>query len=464
VKLSTIAGGAAVTVIALVALVVGYGALEDATAPAAPPVPAAPAATTVPAALVADARGFLYGRVTIDAGETHEGRLRWGGNEEAFWSDYFNGEKEGNPWAAHVPAERRTRTRPVEILGLEVFQRQESVDLDRLFMARFGDLARVEAPGADRVVVTLKSGTVFELDRFQAGDFDDGVRVWREDGGHLDFGTRGIRAVDFLAGAAHGAVPDRLHGTVRTRRGAFTGFVQWDREECVGSDTLDGRSADGEVAVPFATVRAIARRQPGGVQVTLRDGRELVLEGGREVGGGNRGIYVDDPRYGRVLVSWAAFERLELSDPAAVGSGPGYDDFPPGAPLTGAVTTRDGRRVEGRLVYDLDESETTETLDAPAAGVDYTIPFGLVAAIVLPPSTEGDAPHARVTLHGGEELRLELAGDLGARNLGLLVFAGPDPGGEGGEGGERAEHVPWTEVERIDFERPPAMYPPLGGR
>jgi hypothetical protein len=27
----------------------------------------------------------------------------------------------------------------------------------------------------------------------------------------------------------------------------------------------------------------------------------------------------------------------------------------------------------------LDESETTETLDAPSQGVDYTIPFGLIA-------------------------------------------------------------------------------------
>jgi len=37
-----------------------------------------------------------------------------------------------------------------------------------------------------------------------------------------------------------------------------------------------------------------------------------------------------------------------------------------GRPLTGKVITRSGRRLAGRLVYDLDESETTETLDAPS--------------------------------------------------------------------------------------------------
>jgi hypothetical protein len=60
-----------------------------------------------------------------------------------------------------------------------------------------------------------------------------------------------------------------------------------------------------------------------------------------------------------------------------------------------------------------------------------------------------------VRLHGGEELELERTGDLAAGNLGLLVFT---------DGRERPDHVPWADVERIDLDRPPAMYPPLGGR
>jgi hypothetical protein len=119
-----------------------------------------------------------------------------------------------------------------------------------------------------------------------------------------------------------------------------------------------------------------------------------VLPDSREVGHDNRGTYVDDRRYGRVLISWDAFERVDFS-PA--GSGPAYGDFPPGRPLTGTVTTRDGRRVAGRLVYDLDESETTETLDAQSHGVDYTIPFGLIASIVAPGRGEGSARRASVT-------------------------------------------------------------------
>ena len=184
--------------------------------------------------------------------------------------------------------------------------------------------------------------------------------------------------------------------------------------------------------------------------MTLLDGREIVLSDTRDVGHGNRGIYVDDRRYGRVLISWDAFERVDFSPG---GSGPAYGDFPPGRPLTGSVTTRDGRRLAGRLVYDLDESETTETLDAPSQGVDYTIPFGLIASIVLPGREERGAQRARVTLHSGEELQLERAGDLGEGNAGMLIFV---------DGRQRPEYVPWTDVEQVDFDRPPAMCPTVG--
>jgi hypothetical protein len=170
--------------------------------------------------------------------------------------------------------------------------------------------------------------------------------------------------------------------------------------------------------------------------VTLLDGREIELSSA----GADRGIYVDDPRYGRVLVSWHAFERVDFS---AAGSGPAYDDFAPGRPLTGSVRTRGGQRLTGRLVYDLDESETTETLDAPLQGIDYTIPFGLIASI----APQHGAGRARVTLRSGEELQLVRAGDLGEGNAGMLIFI---------DGRERPEYVQWSDVEKVEFRQPAA--------
>jgi hypothetical protein len=286
--------------------------------------------------------------------------------------------------------------------------------------------------------VTLKSGTAFHLDRFGADDFADGVRVWDATRGVVDLDEWRVRSIDLLPTARLASAPVRLHGTVRTADGVFTGFIQWNRKQCTGLDGLAGYGSDGsELKLRFDTIRSIARHTDTSAVVTTRDGRQIALSGTPDAGKGHLGVYVDDGRYGRVLVSWEAFESLELS---ASNSGPGYGDFPSGRPLAGSVTTRAGRVLTGRVVYDLDESETTETLDAPLRGVTYTIPFGLIASIV---PGRGDE-RARVRLHDGEELRLERTGDLGDANGGLLVFA---------SGSDDAEYVAWNEVERLDFDR-----------
>lgn len=410
---------------------------EQTTAPAAAVATPGPAATN-PAA--PGRPGFLYGRVTDVDGIAYEGRLRWGQDQEAFWDDYFNGIKDDNPWAEHLALAGRPAERRLEIFGIKFGG--GSTGIDRQFMARFGDIARVEAQLA-KVQVTLKSGTTVVLDRFAAGDIDDGVRVWDVRRGVVDLDTRRIRTIEFLPTATSSAAADRLHGTVRTRQGDFTGFIQWSRQDCLTDDELDGRTGDEDVRLRYDTIRAIARQSRDAALVTLRDGREVVLSGGRDVSDRNLGVYVDDPRYGRVLVSWDAFERLDFTP--AGSSGPGYADFAAGRPLAGSVTTRDGRRLAGRLVYDFDESETTETLDAAIQGVDYTIPFFAIASIVTDTRDARDARRALVRLRSGEELALERVGDLGERNAGLLVFV---------DGSESPGYVPWSDVRQIDFEDP----------
>lgn len=400
--------------------------------------------------------GGLYGRVSILDGSSYEGWLRWGGDEEALWNHAFNGTKSENPWRDHVPPDRLPRQgQPVRVFGVEISQRQRPLDLERPFMARMGDIERIEAARTN-LWVTLKSGTVFELDRFEASDFDDGLRVWDRERGMVDLGSRQLRSVELLAAPGSQTVSNWLYGTVQTQQGTFTGFLQWNRQQSLGSDPLEGFTDEGALSVRFDTVSAIARRSRDSILVTLSDGSEIELTGTQEAGQGHRGVYVDDSRYGRVLVSWGTFERVDLSpgDRAPV-----YEDFPAGSPLMGTVTTRSGLRHTGRLVYDLDESETTETLDAPAWGVDYSIPFSRIAAIELPAAVSAEVSVAEVSgtegvgtqgagrgpilvLHSGEELRLELAGDLGPENAGLLIFV---------EGSRDPEYVPWAEVWRVDL-------------
>ena len=159
--------GAAVAVCAAVLLVVALVVRDRA-------LDAEPGATTsaavTPASKVGRRAGFIHGRITTVDGVTHEGRLRWGGDQEAFWSDYFNGAKSENPWAVQARLERPPEERGgVEIFGLRIGGEDRSIKFRRLFMARFGDIARIDARMRD-VQVTLKSGTVVALDRFSAGD------------------------------------------------------------------------------------------------------------------------------------------------------------------------------------------------------------------------------------------------------------------------------------------------------
>ena len=86
---------------------------------------------------------FLYGRITTIDGVTYEGRLRWGGGQEAFWGDYFNGAKKENPWVAYVPPERLPKERrPIEIFGIKIAHREQP---DRLRPAFHGALRRHRA-------------------------------------------------------------------------------------------------------------------------------------------------------------------------------------------------------------------------------------------------------------------------------------------------------------------------------
>lgn len=233
--------GALATVVGLAAVAAGCWALSRGSHRAATTVPASspptpPGENEVQAAETY--QGFLYGRITTGGGAIVEGRLRFEGGEDVFWSDDFNGAKREKPWLAHVSPEQRPKERhPIEIFGFEIVQRERESKVDRPFLARFGDLAHIEARG-DAVRVTLKSGTAFVLNRFDASDFDDGVRVWDKRQGVVDLDSLRIRTIELLKTPALADAPHRLHGTVRTSQGGFSGFIAWNRAQSLGSDEL----------------------------------------------------------------------------------------------------------------------------------------------------------------------------------------------------------------------------------
>jgi len=78
-------------------------------------------------------------------------------------------------------------------------------------------------------------------------------------------------------------------------------------------------------------------------------------------------------------------------------------------------------------------------------GIDYSIPFALVAAIDLASGDGAGRDHVAVTLVSGEALRLDRSGDLSPSNGGLLVF---------GEDAGAPQYLQWAEVRRIEIASP----------
>ncbi|ANM31531.1 hypothetical protein ABI59_21135 [Acidobacteria bacterium Mor1] len=420
---TVIAGSAAALLLLLVLVLAGYRLVQQALEPDTAHWPAITPQTPRP-----EHPGYLYGVVTTTEGNDHQGYLRFGGDQEAFWSDAFNGFKPHNPWAEHLSGQEEA---------------PKPAQLERPFMTRFGNLTRIDIEGRD-VRVTLKSGTRVLLDRHEAGDIDDGVRVWVDGTRVVDLEARAIRQIEFRPAPGGDAAPtSRLHGTVRTGDGSFRGFIQWNRLKRLGSDRLVGRSDKGRQAIPFDDIASIERDGDSGCRIRLQVGDELSLEGEPDVNRRNRGLVVDDSRYGRVLIPWNQVEGVDLTPG---DDSPAYSDFKPGSAIQGSVETRQGAS-HGRLVFDLDESETTDTLDAPAKGVTYTVPFGRIRSIARDPASD---EHFIVDLDGGP-LRLEARGDLAGGNGGMLVF--PVAGGP-------AQYIPWPEVRSIEIASKPKLRAP----
>ncbi|MEM7417165.1 MAG: hypothetical protein AAF389_16785 [Gemmatimonadota bacterium] len=380
-----------------------------------------------------DSQGFIYGRVTTESGTEYQGFLRWG-TQEGFWGDLFHSTKEDLPFYRYMERERVDRRRgsgtSVRVLGRNV---RVEYSGSHQFIARFGDMASIEPYRRGRTLIVMKNGSEYEVSG--GGDTSDPVHVTDAALGEIDVRWDRIRSIDFSAaprGAEHGAT--RLYGMVETSEGVFEGFIQWDQDEGMSSDVLDGETDDGDVSIRMGTIESIERLSRRASLVTLRDGREFRLEGSNDVNEDNRGIMVEDERFGRLTVEWGSFDRVTFTDPGT--SGPSYSDFRALGDLHGTVMTEGGEQLTGRIAYDLDEGEGWEMLNGDLGQISFDIPMANVAAV------EPFGNETQVELTSGEVLVLDGTHDVSDDNSGVLVWEGDDP-----------TYVAWREIQRIVFDR-----------
>jgi hypothetical protein len=377
-------------------------------------------------------QGFLYGTVETRFGQKYTGVIRWG-KEESFWDDHFNSVKVDLPYRKYLPDGERRQRKVIEMFGKDVDVSWEGDYAARQFVARFGDIVSIEPAGKERADVHLKGGTVECVD---GGSNDVGIEItiYDESLGELKVPWERIDKIMFRPTPPNVDVAgQRLFGDVTTEVGEFSGFIQWDSDECLSTDKLDGESEDGKMSIPFGKIQSIAR-EGSHSRVRLTDGREVTLSGSNDVDESIRGILVEDPRYGRVKIGWNAFEQVTFRKSRDTGRA--YEDYPASHEIRGTVRGRDGQVHSGRIVVDLDEAYTWEILNGSSADIDYLIPLNSVRSIE--PQRRGSL----VVLRGGAQLDLREGKDVSDESDGVLIWTRETI----------KTYLAWDDVQRIDFE------------
>lgn len=392
----------------------------------------------LPQVAVAQTKGFIYGKVTTRDGESYQGPLRWG-KEEVYWTDFFNASKPENEYLDYLSREDYQELKRNKDIGnrMAIWVSNRWGDWDdtftHQFVCQFGELKSIKIYRRNDVKVELRDGTTMDLNGRGYNDIGSKIRILDEELGEIKLEWDRIQLIEFLKtpNSLDQTFGDPLYGTVETDYGSFTGFIQWDHDERVSEDKLDGDTYDGDLSIAFGKIKSI-ESMGNRCEVILKSGRNLMLRGSNDVNGDNDGIIVTLPKIGRVDIPWREFVKVTFSSPP--NQIKGFDDFQKRSPLRGIVKTRD-QTIEGEIIYDLDESSTIEILHGEQNRIEYLLPFRNIKSIE--PKTYR---YSEVVLKNGDRLRLEESQDVSDKNNGILVLEDGDP-----------SYLPWYKIESIVF-------------
>jgi hypothetical protein len=392
---------------------------------------------------------FIYGKVKTTDGKTFEGPIRWG-KEEVYWSDVFNASKERNENLRYLSADQRRdldsrqfRNGDWEDRIARSFGWKWSDNEDgghsyvHEFSCRFGEIKTLWPEHGNSAELEMRNGVKIEVDGEGYNDIGADIKVADSELGEIQLDWDRIEQIDFLNTPSK--LPTRfgapLYGTVEAFGERFTGFIQWDHDERLSIDKLDGDSEDGDVSIEFGKIKSI-ERVGSRSRVVLNSGRELLLDGSNDVSSGHRGVIVMSSEFASIDIPWREFDKVTFSTKPASDL-PDYDSFKNQNELSGTVTAYDGKTYTGRIIYDLDEGHDHELLQGKEGEFIYAVPFRSISKIV----TDGDY-QCNVTLRSGKKLKLSDAQDVDERNQGLLVFE---------KAGGQPTYISWQDVREITF-------------
>ncbi|GHN00578.1 hypothetical protein WSM22_20670 [Cytophagales bacterium WSM2-2] len=400
--------------------------------------------------VTAQDEAFIYGKIYMSDNRSYEGPIRWG-KEEVLWTDVFNASKIENKNLRYLSNDERdaldrnrrwngefTSISPLRWIGIGTNRDryyESEYDYKHQFGCQFGEIKTMRLLSRKRVEVELQSGLIVEVDGNGYNDIGTDLKIMDKELGEMSIDWDRIDKVEFKSTPSKIAQKfgEPLYGTVESFKGTFTGFIQWDHDERVNSDKLDGDSEDGKVHIMFENIATIEGHMSRS-KVVLKSGRELELRGSNDVNGDNRGIIITDETGMIVDVSWDEFSKLTLKSPPA--SGVKYENFKSQKELSATVKTSDGKSLSGKVILDLDEQYNFELFQGKSDGVEYIIPLRNIKQILVQRGREAD-----VVLNNGKKLTLSNSQDVGEMNHGLLVFTDD----------KNPVYVAWENVQEIQL-------------
>ncbi len=387
---------------------------------------------------------FIYGKISTFLGETYIGQIRWG-NEEAFWTDRFNANKVYNNNIDFLSDK--------EILQLkkekQMYQHEDWKNGDdsqlqndkseyaflHQFSCQFGEIKTIKMNRWEKAELELRDGSKVMVSGKGTNDMDTPITIYDLKKGKLELDWMEIAEVEFLKEPSlfKSAIGDQLYGTVFTPQGQYTGLIEWDKDERVTTDELNGNISDGKFTESFDNIKSIEPHQKGSL-VTKQNGEEIYVFGTNDVNSKNRGVIVTIENVGHINVDWENLNRVEFSTKKKDGKS--YTQFQKPKEISGTVKTKEGKSIKGKIVFDLDEQFDFEVLNGASGKMFYEIPFRNIKRI-LPT----DAHNCTVELKTKQQIQLRDSQDVSFKNEGLLVF----------QNSTNPIYVSWREVEEVVF-------------
>ncbi len=332
--------------------------------------------------LAANPEPVIYGTATETNGNQVTGTIRWG-DQEAFLSDVFNGTKletvgieylsedEKEILEAHQPGPQ-ARIGDFQVTFKSFFGKEIKRPY---FNLHFGSIAKLSIDESKNLfVATLHDGTQIKSNN-DNNDLSDEVYFLTDEGNTIEYDLDDLISIEFSKAPDNAKTYDQgIYGTITSDIGTFKGRVMWDQDERMVSEKLDGHENGQEYNLKFDEIRSIERKGNKSL-VELLDGKTLMLGDTNDVDNGNRGIWLDNPQFGRVEIKWSQFHKFEIQEVDVKWMT--FDDYQAiKKPLKGHVKLKDESTVEAdEITFDLNQKSSFEFLYADVKDSNWQIPF-----------------------------------------------------------------------------------------